>query len=128
MATITSITGKDHYRTEVRTSAHQLVVDEPLGYGGKALGPAPDELLASALGSCTSITLRMYADRKGWPLESVQTTVTLSRESGRTEMTMDIVLDGPLDQEQRERLLDIAHKCPVHVTLNQAVTIHTVLK
>lgn len=128
MATITAITGKEHYRTEIRTSAHQIIADEPLGYGGKALGPAPDELLAAALGSCTSITLRMYADRKGWPLDRVAVTVGLSRESGRTEMTMDLVLDGALDEEQRSRLLEIAHKCPVHLTLNQPVTIHTSLK
>jgi len=128
MATITAITGKEHYRTEIRTSAHQITADEPLGYGGKALGPAPDELLAAALGSCTSITLRMYADRKGWPLDRVAVTVGLSRESGRTEMTMDLVLDGTLDEEQRSRLLEIAHKCPVHLTLNQPVTIHTSLK
>ncbi|WP_118953333.1 OsmC family protein [Taibaiella helva] len=128
MATITAITGKEHYRTEIRTSAHEIIADEPLGYGGKGLGPAPDELLAAALGSCTSITLRMYADRKGWPLDRVAVTVGLSRESGRTEMTMDLVLDGTLDEKQRNRLLEIAHKCPVHLTLNQPVTIHTSLK
>lgn len=128
MATITAVTGKDHYRTEVHTANHQLIVDEPLGYGGKNTGPAPDELLASALGSCTSITLRMYADRKGWPLEAVRVTVALEREAGQTRMQMDIVLEGVLDQEQRDRLLQIAHKCPVHLTLNQAVDIHTTLK
>jgi uncharacterized OsmC-like protein len=120
-------------RTEVTANAHALVADEPVSAGGADSGPTPYDYLLAALGSCTTITLRMYADRKGWPLESV--TVRLSHQKvhagdcaecetkdGRIDrIGLDIELEGPLYEPQRWRLLEIAERCPVHRTLESEV-------
>ena len=123
------VTTGEGLRTEMEAGGHKLVADEPTSLGGTDAGPTPYDYLLAALGSCTSITIRMYADRKGWPLESV--TVRLSQErihatdceeceteEGRIDrIEREIELEGPLDEEQRRRLLEIADMCPVHRTL-----------
>ncbi len=133
-------TGKEHYYTDIQSGGHTLAADEPVAVGGTDRGPSPYGLLASALGACTTITLRMYADRKKWPLTDV--TVRLHHEKihardcedcetreGRVDRIIrEIDLEGPLDDEQRQRLLEIADKCPVHRTLRSEVSIQTVLK
>lgn len=132
-------TGRDHFRTEIRAGAHTLLADEPATLGGSDAGPDPYGLLLAALGSCTSITLRMYADRKGWPLEEVVVRLSQSRDHAgdsvecpgrptRTQrVTRTIELVGPLDSAQRLRLLEIADRCPVHRTLDAGVLTDTVL-
>jgi putative redox protein len=133
-------TGTSKYRTDIIAGRHRLVADEPVSAGGTDAGPTPYDYLAAALGSCTSMTLRMYADRKGWPLE--ETVVRLGHrkihaqdcESCETQTGLidrfdrDIELAGPLDAAQRERLLQIADRCPVHRTLHGEVQVKTTLK
>ncbi|HJW06857.1 MAG TPA: OsmC family protein [Rhodanobacter sp.] len=100
--------------------------DEPVDEGGANTGPAPHRLLLSALGACTAITLQMYAARKGWPLRHVDVELKFNPdgtpESGN-DITRLITLEGELDDEQRERLLQIANKCPIHKVLTGEVRI-----
>lgn len=117
--------GKDRYRTEIDVGGHALIADEPPALGGGAVGPAPYDLLLASLGACTAITLRMYADRKGWPLESVEVGLRLSgREEKRIDRTLAIV---GLDDEQRARMADIAERTPVTLTLKAGLPITTTL-
>jgi uncharacterized OsmC-like protein/pimeloyl-ACP methyl ester carboxylesterase len=116
---------------------HHLVADEPLAYGGSNRGLSPYGLLSAALGACTSMTIRMYARRKKWPLDHVRVDVTHDKvhaqDAGAREaekidtFRRAIVLEGKLDASQRDRLLEIADKCPVHRTLERSSTIETVL-
>lgn len=133
---VTVRTGKSLY-TEISANGHTLVADEPENLGGTDAGPNPYDYLVGALGACTAMTLRMYADRKGWPLESV--TVRLGHEkihardceSCETEngkidrIRINIELEGDLEESQREKLLEIADKCPVHRTLDSEMLIET---
>jgi putative redox protein len=108
----------------VEVGGLQLVADEPLDFGGDDLGPAPHELLLAALGACTSMTLKIYADRKGWPLQSVN--VKLTAEKGAEFVIQrEIALTGDLTDEQRQGLLAIADKCPVHKTLTRPIKIES---
>lgn len=127
------------FRTDVVVRGHALVADEPAAVGGEDLGPTPYDLLAAALGTCTSMTLRMYADRKGWPLEEALVRLRHSRIHGEDEarcehaeprmdrLEREVTLTGPLDGQQRQRLLEIADRCPVHRTLHAGVVVSTSL-
>jgi putative redox protein len=117
------------FRTEVRARGHALVADEPAGVGGGDEGPTPYELLTAALGTCTGMTLQLYAGRKEWPLDEAVVRLTHDKvhaddcehcdeNGGQVDrIVRDIELVGDLDDRQRERLLEIANKCPVHRTL-----------
>jgi uncharacterized OsmC-like protein len=126
-------TGRDRYRSDVAVRGHLMVVDEPETLGGSDMGPTPYELICAALGTCTTITLRMYADRKAWPLEEVIATVTYHRSrsdpesGGEAEDVFRVELDfrGALDEPQRRRLFEIATRCPVHRTLVAGARIET---
>lgn len=133
------VTMGEGLRTEVSAGGHVLVADEPESLGGTDEGPNPYDYLLAALGGCTAMTLRMYADRKGWPLKSV--TVRLSQdkihardceecetEEGRIDrIRREIELGGPLEEKQRRRLLEIADMCPVHRTLKAEVLVENSL-
>lgn len=115
---------------------HHILADEPLAYGGDDKGLTPYQLLAAGLGACTSMTIRMYARRKGWPLDSVSVDVTHDKvhaqdaEMGLSKIdsfTRQIRLGGALDADQKDRLLEIADKCPVHKTLEQGAKVTTYL-
>jgi putative redox protein len=113
----------------VLASGGAFLADEPVSAGGLGSGPNPYDLLAAALGACTTMTLRLYAERKGWPLERAMVRVVHARtgEGGRDRFAREIVMAGPLDPEQRTRLLEIANRCPVHRTLERGSEIITVL-
>jgi len=133
-------TGRAHYRTEIQANGHSLIADEPEASGGTNLGPTPYDYLVAGLGACTSITLRMYADRKEWPLEDVVVRLKHQKihaddcedcESPKgkvDEIEREVELIGPLDEEQRQRLREIADKCPVHKTLHSEIKVRTSLK
>lgn len=107
---------------------HVLRADEPLDAGGDDFGPAPHEFLLAALGTCTAMTVKMVATRKGWPLEHVEVhlrrgKLPLENGGSATLILRDIILDGPLDEDQRKKLLEVAEKCPVHKTLTGEIKI-----
>jgi putative redox protein len=126
MAHGTATIGKDRYRTEIDVGGHRLVSDEPPALGGGAVGPAPYDLLLASLGACTAITLRMYADRKEWPLISVEVGLRLSGQHPDRRIDRTLKIAG-LDAEQSARLADIAERTPVTLTLKGGLPIDTTL-
>ena len=117
-------TGQGLYTQHVQMGRHTLTADEPADIGGLDTGPAPYDLLLAALGACTAMTLRMYANQKKWDLKKVWVQVTHKKEPNTENkkvdiITRDIKLEGNLDDTQRQRLLEIANKCPVHRTLTE---------
>lgn len=130
--------GRDRYRTDILARGHGFVVDEPSALGGTDQGPTPYDLLGAALGACTAITLRMYADRKEWPLDEVDVFVAHDKVHAEDELpdddgeprrmdrlTREIRLTGALTDEQRSRLREIADRCPVHRTLETGLRVDT---
>ncbi len=120
------------YKTELFVKGHHMIADEPLKLGGTDLGATPTGYLAAALASCTTITLRMYANRKEWPVESIQADIFVEQERNAGKVTTnfrrELLLTGDLNQEQKERMQEIAGRCPVHRTLEGEVTVETILK
>jgi putative redox protein len=117
--------GTTNYAVSITAGHHQLNADESVKLGGKDTGPAPYELLCSALGACTAITLRMYAERKAWPLRGVQVDVRFEWQGKEGAIARVLSFEGELDNEQRARLADIAERTPVTLTLKQGVAITT---
>jgi putative redox protein len=113
----------------VRAGGAAFIVDEPESVGGLGSGPNPYDLLGSALGACTAMTVRLYAQRKAWPLKSVAVRVVHGRSGleGKDRFAREIVLEGELTTDQRRRLLEIANRCPVHLTLERGSDVVTVL-
>lgn len=125
--TLTATLGRQGYATVMSVRTHTLVADEPTDIGGSDTAASPTEHLMGALASCTTITLRMYAERKQWPLEGVDVTITMTR--GKTpSMTRTLTLRGVLDDAQRARLVEIADACPVSRILKAGLPITTTLE
>lgn len=130
--------GTGTYTQKITAGKHQLFADEPLPIGGDA-GPTPYDLLLAGLGACTSMTVRLYANKKGWPLDQVEVSLRHKRIHAEdcaecetkkgwvSHIDRTITLVGDLDDSQRERLLAIAERCPVHQTLTSEVDIVTSL-
>ncbi len=138
MATVTAQTRKN-YQVDIVANGHEILADEPKDKGGDNLGPNPYDLLLASLAACKVITVHMYAERKGWPVEKVNISMSHQKidaadcddcdtESGKVdEILCDISFEGDLDDAQRERLAQIADRCPVHRTLHSETKIRTKL-
>ena len=125
--------GRERYRTEITAGGHTVVADEPVEAGGTGGAPTPYDLLLGSIGACTAMTMRMYADRKGWPLESVSVRLRQARSHaqdcvdcetkpvGVHDIEREVVMEGALDDEQRERLMQIADRCPLKQTLERGI-------
>jgi len=126
MTRATARIGTDNYATAIHVAGRDIVADEPADNGGKDAGLAPYDLLVASLGACTAITLRMYAERKDWPLESAEVSLHFIRDDDRAERIERVVtLNGPLDAAQKARLLDICERTPVTKTLKAGLAITT---
>lgn len=129
---VISESGRGPYQQNIRVGKHHLIADEPVAMGGGDTGPAPFDFLLASLGSCTSITLRMYADRKKLPLTGVSVELAHDRIEvdghGKVDrISRKITLQGDLTPEQRNSLLAIANKCPMYRTLQSDIRIESVL-
>jgi putative redox protein len=122
-------TGVGKFQVEARMGSTALLIDEPKSVGGLGSGPNPYDLMSAALGACTLMTIRLYAARKAWPLTHVRVRVTHQRGAlqARDVFNREIHMDGDLDAGQRQRLLEIAERCPVHLTLERGSDIATTL-
>jgi putative redox protein len=130
--------GPTGFRADITARTHALVADEPVAFGGTNAGPTPYEYLLTALSSCMAMTLRMYADRKGWPRESVEVRLRAGQSHGPdcvncatsdvgiTQIERQVAFGGALTKEQRQRLLQIADRCPVKQTLERGIKVATV--
>lgn len=136
---VTVATGREGFRTTIGVRAHTLLADEPVAVGGTDTGPTPYDLLVAALGACTTMTVQLYARRKGWPLEEAVARLRHAKvyaaDQERCEdepvrldrVERELELRGALDDAQRQRLLEIADRCPVHRTMEGGVEIRTAL-
>ncbi|MBK5915072.1 OsmC family protein [Rhodocyclus purpureus] len=119
---------RGRYQQDVRVGEHLLIADEPVSVGGGDAGPAPFDYLLAALGACTSMTVRMYAERKEWPLTEVSVALSLEAgPGGEQRIVRRITLAGELSAGQRSRLLEIANKCPLHRALSNPLAIDSSL-
>jgi putative redox protein len=135
---VTTTVGASGYRVALTARTHEFFADEPVQLGGTDAGPTPYEYLLGALSSCMAMTLRMYADRKGWPLDSVEIRLRSARahepdcercatsDVGITAVERTVALGGALTEEQRTRLMEIAERCPVNQTLARGIVVRSV--
>ena len=128
---VTAVNGATPYVVNLGDpQGHHWLADEPLDSGGGNQGPSPTQLLLSSLGACTAMTVRIYATRKGWPLTGAEVRLEFNPEGTPAEgndIRRTITLEGDLSSEQRERLLEVANKCPLHRILTGKIRIHSSL-
>lgn len=118
------------YQVAVSVGNSTFFVDEPVELGGLGSGPNPYDLLGAALAACTAMTVRLYAQRKAWPLHHISVRVghTRATVAARDRFNAELMIEGDLDNDQRAKLLDIANRCPVHSTLERGADVHTALR
>ncbi len=138
---VANLGAEDKFTTHIKAGKHYLIGDEPESYGGNDFGPTPYDFVSSGLATCTAMTIRMYADRKKWKIKEVNVHINHDKMHGKDcgkcendtgskidRFTREIEIIGDLDENQRQRLLEIANKCPVHKTLLSEIKIETKLK
>jgi putative redox protein len=121
--------GSHSLKAHIEVGGQSFLGDEPVSAGGTGLGPSPHDLLSAGLAECTALTLRLYADRKAWPLEGVEVEVRHELQPEGTPRDLfhrRVRLIGPLDEDQKARLMEIAERCPVHRTLTTGSRIETI--
>ncbi|HXS07837.1 MAG TPA: OsmC family protein [Rhizomicrobium sp.] len=128
--TLVAETGLGRYQVEVRVGKTAFLADEPVDVGGLGSGPNPYDLLNAALGACKTMTIRLYANRKNWPLKRAQVAVRHRRAALNAQDIFDVevTLEGALDESQRAKLMEIADRCPVSVTLTRGSEVRSMLK
>jgi putative redox protein len=119
---------RDRYKADIQAGHHRITADEGPKLGGADAGPSPYELLLSGLAACTLITLRMYADRKEWPVDSIHVELRYAREGEAARIDRSILVSGAIGEAERARLAEIAEKTPVTLTLKSGVSIETQLR
>ena len=122
---VTAARGTGKMQHVIQIGKHQLLTDISEALGGEDTGPEPHDILAAALAACTALTVRLYAARKGMALEDIRVRIDHGQKDGVYEFTRHIEYVGALGAEDRQRLTDIANKCPVHKTLSGTIRIHT---
>lgn len=129
MAKVKGYIGKEAYKTIIEKRQHVIISDEPESLGGKDEGMSPTDLLGASLVSCSCITMRMYAERKGWEIEkiAVEVDVRIDIKSGETTIEKLVSIDGDITDDDRSRLFKIASACPVHKLLAKSATITSTL-
>ena len=125
---VTATIGRETYLTKLENGVHTASADEPADIGGKDLAPSPGDYLRMSLASCTAITLRMYADRKGLDISEIKVEVRTEESEGKTIFHRQVHLTGTLDIAQRTRMLQIANACPVHKVLTNPIVMNTIIK
>jgi putative redox protein len=119
---------RDKYKATIQAGHHRIIADEAPQLGGADTGPSPYELLLSGLAACTLITLRMYADRKQWAIDSLHVELRYTREAAIARIDRTIIVSGAIGEAERTRLAEIAEKTPVTLTLKSGVAIETQLQ
>lgn len=128
MASLKVVHENGKLKHEIYVGSHHLAADVEISSGGEGSAPSPHDYLAASLGACTAITLKMYAQRKQWPLESAEVNVELEEKGDLTQFIRKIKFNGPLDPDQKKRLLEIANHCPIHKILSGKISIQTTLE
>lgn len=122
---ITTHRGQGPLQQVIDIGPHRLLTDVAPEFGGEASGPEPHDLLAAALAACTSLTVTLYAKRKGWQLDEIQVKISHGQEGAAYALHRNIRYIGALSEDEKQRLTDIANKCPVHKTLSGPIQITT---